>query len=73
MCTPPESARDSAPGGQLRKEREHPVAGTLVMEPARPGLAIVPHTPLPEADTAAKPEGPASPEGRRGSMHPVAG
>ncbi|MFJ5517896.1 hypothetical protein [Streptomyces griseoluteus] len=28
--------------------------------PARPGLLIVPHTPLPEADTAAKLEWPAN-------------
>ncbi len=41
--------------------------------PARPDLAIVLHTPLPAADTAAKPEWLASPEGRRGSMYPVAG
>lgn len=71
--------RDIAPGGQVRKEMEHPVVGTLVMEatqlrvPARPDLAIVLHTPLPEADTAAKLEWLASPEGRRGSMYPVAG
>lgn len=75
----PWQRRDIAPGGQVRKEREHPVVGTLVVEsarlriPARPDLAIVLHTPLPEADTAAKAEWPASPEGRRGSMHPVAG
>lgn len=71
--------RDVAPGGQVRKEMEHPVVGTLVVEstqlrvPARPDLAIVLHTPLAEADTAAKLEWLASPEGRRGSMYPVAG
>ncbi|MEV8307886.1 helix-turn-helix transcriptional regulator [Streptomyces flavidovirens] len=71
--------RDIAPGGQVRKEMEHPVVGTLVVEstqlrvPARPDLTIVLHTALPEADTAAKLEWLASPEGRRGSMYPVAG
>ncbi|WTP14211.1 helix-turn-helix transcriptional regulator [Streptomyces sp. NBC_00191] len=71
--------RDIAPGGQVRKEMEHPLVGTLFVEatqlrvPARPDLAIVMHTPLPEADTARKLEWLASPEGRRGSMYPVAG
>lgn len=71
--------RDIAPGGQLRKAVAHPVVGTLHLEstqlrvPARPDLSIVLHTPLPEADTAAKLEWLASPEGRRGSMYPVAG
>ncbi|MGR8010618.1 helix-turn-helix transcriptional regulator [Streptomyces hypolithicus] len=71
--------RDIAPGGQVRKELEHPVAGTLILEgtqlrvPARPDLTIVLHTALPEAETAAKLEWLASSEGRRGSLYPVAG
>ena len=71
--------RDILPGGQNRKEMEHPLVGTLVVEatqlrvPARPDLVIVMHTPLPEADTAAKLEWLVSPEGRRGAMYPVAG
>ncbi len=65
--------------GQVRKELEHPVVGLLVVEstalkvPARPDLSIVLHTPLDEANTAAKLEWLASPEGRRGTMYPVAG
>ncbi|MFB7940515.1 helix-turn-helix transcriptional regulator [Streptomyces sp. NPDC004779] len=71
--------RDILPGGQNRKEMDHPVAGLLVMEatqlrvPARPDLVIVLHTPMPEAGTAEKLEWLASPEGRRGTMHPLAG
>ncbi|MBT2439302.1 helix-turn-helix domain-containing protein [Streptomyces sp. ISL-36] len=71
--------RDVMPGGQIRKELEHPVVGTLALEstqlrvPARPDLAIVLHTPLPAADTAAKLEWLVSPEGRRGAMFPLAG
>ncbi|WP_344072575.1 helix-turn-helix transcriptional regulator [Streptomyces crystallinus] len=71
--------RDILPAGQVRKEFQHPVVGTLFVEstqlrvPARPDLAIVLHNPLPEGDTAAKLEWLASPEGRRGSMYPVAG
>ncbi|WP_369144174.1 helix-turn-helix transcriptional regulator [Streptomyces sp. R44] len=71
--------RDILPGGQNRKEMEHPLVGTLVVEatqlrvPARPDLVIVMHTPLPEADTAEKLEWLVSPEGRRGAMYPVAG
>ncbi|MGW0117038.1 helix-turn-helix transcriptional regulator [Streptomyces sp. NPDC003327] len=70
--------RDILPGGQNRKEMEHPLVGTLVVEatqlrvPARPDLVIVMHTPLPEADTAAKLEWLASPAGRRGALYPVA-
>lgn len=70
--------RDIAPGGQIRKELEHPVVGTLFVEstqlrvPARPDLAIVLHTPLPDTGTEAKLQWLASPEGRRGSMYPVA-
>lgn len=70
--------RDIAPGGQIRKELEHPVVGTLYVEstqlriPARPDLAIVLHTPLPDTGTEAKLQWLASPEGRRGSMYPVA-
>ncbi|MEX0170675.1 helix-turn-helix transcriptional regulator [Streptomyces sp. LMG1-1-1.1] len=71
--------RDILPGGQNRKEMEHPIVGTLVVEatqlrvPARPDLVIVLHTPLPEADTAEKLEWLVSPAGRRGAMYPVAG
>ncbi|MET8816263.1 helix-turn-helix transcriptional regulator [Streptomyces sp. NPDC004549] len=52
--------RDIEDQGQIRKELEHPVAGRLVVEstamqvPARPDLLVVLHTPLDEADTAAK-------------------
>ncbi|WP_369259110.1 helix-turn-helix transcriptional regulator [Streptomyces sp. R35] len=71
--------RDIQDAGQIRKELDHPVVGLLAVEstamkvPARPDLTIVLHTPLPEANTAAKLEWLASPEGRRGSMYPVAG
>ncbi|MER5182142.1 helix-turn-helix transcriptional regulator [Streptomyces sp. NPDC002896] len=71
--------RDIAPGGQLAKELEHPVAGTLFFEstqlrvPARPDLTIVLHTPQPDTETAAKLERLATPEGRREAMYPVAG
>jgi hypothetical protein len=41
--------------------------------PARPDLAIGLHTPLPEENTAAKLEWPASPEGGRGMLYPLAG
>ncbi|GAA2656016.1 helix-turn-helix transcriptional regulator [Streptomyces spororaveus] len=70
---------DVLPGGQLEKEIEHPLTGTLYVEatqlrvPARPDLAIVLHTPLPGTGTAEKLEWLTSPEGRRGSMFPVAG
>jgi hypothetical protein len=82
-CSPEFAAlwerRDIMPGGQIRKELEHPLVGSLILEstqlrvPARPDLSIVMHTPLPEADTAAKLEWLVSPEGRRGAMFPVAG
>jgi transcriptional regulator with XRE-family HTH domain len=71
--------RDLEDQGQVRKELDHPVVGLLVVEstamkvPARPDLSIVLHTPLEEANTAAKLEWLASPEGRRGTMYPVAG
>ncbi|MHB9851032.1 helix-turn-helix transcriptional regulator [Streptomyces krungchingensis] len=71
--------RDIEDAGQIRKELDHPLVGLLSVEstamkvPARPDLTIVLHTPLPEANTAAKLEWLASPEGRRGSMYPVAG
>ncbi|MGW1282898.1 helix-turn-helix transcriptional regulator [Streptomyces sp. NPDC002586] len=71
--------RDIEDQGQIRKELEHPLVGLLVVEstamkvPARPDLMIVLHTPLEEANTAAKLEWLASPEGRRGAMYPVAG
>ncbi|MEU6142608.1 helix-turn-helix transcriptional regulator [Streptomyces sp. NPDC047081] len=71
--------RDIEDAGQIRKELDHPLVGLLVVEstamrvPARPDLTIVLHTPLDEANTAAKLEWLASPEGRRGAMYPVAG
>ncbi|MFE1472446.1 helix-turn-helix transcriptional regulator [Streptomyces cyaneofuscatus] len=71
--------RDIVPAGQNRKEIEHPLAGRLFLEatqlrvPARPDLAIVLHTPLPDTGTEARLQWLASPEGRRGSMCPVPG
>ncbi|WEH41884.1 helix-turn-helix transcriptional regulator [Streptomyces sp. AM 2-1-1] len=71
--------RDVAPGGLMRKELEHPVAGTLRVEstqlrvPARPDLAIVLHTPLPGTGTEERLVWLASPAGRRGAMYPVPG
>ncbi|MET8027519.1 helix-turn-helix transcriptional regulator [Streptomyces avermitilis] len=71
--------RDIEDAGLIRKELEHPVVGLLCVEstamkvPARPDLTVVLHAPLPEANTAAKLEWLASPEGRRGTMYPVAG
>ncbi|WP_329120729.1 helix-turn-helix transcriptional regulator [Streptomyces sp. NBC_01353] len=71
--------QDISPGGQIRKEIEHPLVGVLHVEstqlrvPARPDLTIIMHTPLPQGDTAAKLEWLVSPEGRRGAMYPVAG
>ncbi|PIM73381.1 transcriptional regulator [Streptomyces sp. JV178] len=71
--------RDIEDAGQIRKELDHPVLGLLCLEssvmkmPARPDLTIVLHTPLDEADTAAKLERLVSPEGRRGALYPVAG
>lgn len=71
--------RDVQPAGQIQKEIEHPAVGTLFMEatqlrvPARPDLLIVMHTPVPGTGTAEKLEWLTSPEGRRGSLYPVAG
>ncbi|WP_406445563.1 helix-turn-helix transcriptional regulator [Streptomyces sp. NBC_01613] len=71
--------RDIEDAGQIRKELEHPLVGLLVVEstamrvPARPDLTIVLHTPIDEANTAAKLEWLSSPEARRGAMYPVAG
>ncbi len=71
--------RDIEDAGQIRTELDHPLVGLLCLEstvlqmPVRPDLSIVLHTPLDEADTAAKLEWLASPEGRRGAMYPVAG
>ncbi|WP_328939930.1 helix-turn-helix transcriptional regulator [Streptomyces tauricus] len=71
--------RDIEETGQIRKEMDHLLLGLLFFEsstmrlPARPDLSIVLHTPLPEADTAGKLEWLASPQGRSGAMHPVAG
>lgn len=49
------------------------VESTQLRVPARPDLAIVLHTPLPGTGTAEKLEWLTSPEGRRGSMFPLAG
>lgn len=71
--------RDIRPGGQMQKEIEHPVVGTLFFEstqlrvPARPDLSIVLHTPVPSTGTAEKLEWLTSAEGRRGTMYPIAG
>lgn len=71
--------RDIQDAGVIRKELDHPLVGLLCVEstamkvPARPDLTVVLHTPLEEANTAAKLEWLASPEGRRGAMYPVAG
>ncbi|MFF7328840.1 helix-turn-helix transcriptional regulator [Streptomyces sp. NPDC090306] len=71
--------RDIEDQGQIRKELDHPLVGLLCVEssamklPARPDLTVVLHTPLDEANTAAKLEWLVSPEGRRGAMYPVAG
>lgn len=71
--------RDIAPGGQMRKELNHPVVGTLVVEatqlriPARPDLVIVLHNPWPGTGTEEKFRLLASPEGRRGMMRQVQG
>ncbi|AXG82466.1 helix-turn-helix transcriptional regulator [Streptomyces paludis] len=71
--------RDVQPAGPVCKELVHPVVGALHLEstqlriPARPDLTVVLHNALPEADTAEKLIWLASPEGRRGSMYPVAG
>ncbi|GCD45897.1 transcriptional regulator [Streptomyces paromomycinus] len=72
---------DVQDGGQIHKELEHPLVGTLLFEttqlrvPARPDLTIVLHNPRrsAETDTAAKLEWLTSPEGRRGGMYSVAG
>ncbi|MGW5661251.1 helix-turn-helix transcriptional regulator [Streptomyces sp. NPDC003758] len=71
--------RDIKDAGVIRKELDHPLVGLLCVEstalkvPARPDLTIVLHTPLEEANTTAKLEWLASPQGRRGAMYPVAG
>ncbi|MEU9111410.1 helix-turn-helix transcriptional regulator [Streptomyces sp. NPDC048483] len=71
--------RDIEDSGQIHKELEHPLVGTLHFEstklrvPARPDLSIAMHNPLPDSDTAAKMEWLTSPEGRRGHMYSVAG
>ncbi|WP_093613265.1 helix-turn-helix transcriptional regulator [Streptomyces indicus] len=71
--------RDISPAGLMNKQLEHPLVGELHFEstqlrvPARPDLVIVLHTPLPVADTVRKLEWLSSPEGRRGSMYPLAG
>ncbi len=71
--------RDISPGGVMNKQLDHPMVGALHFEatqlrvPARPDLVIVLHTPLQVADTVRKVEWLATPEGRRGSMYPIAG
>ncbi|UQA95460.1 helix-turn-helix transcriptional regulator [Streptomyces halobius] len=62
--------RDIQDSGQIHKELEHPLVGTLRFEttklrvPARPDLSVVMHNPLPDSDTAAKLARLVSPEGR---------
>lgn len=46
---------------------------TRMRLPARPDLTVVLHNPLPGTDTAAKLEWLTSPEGRRGTLYPLAG
>lgn len=76
---PPWGAARHRPRRADRKEVEHPLAGRLFLEatqlrvPARPDLAIVLHTPLPDTGSEARLQWPASPEGRRGSLYPVPG
>lgn len=70
---------DVQPSGQTRKELDHPLVGAMAFEstqmrlPARPDLTVVMHNPLPGSDTAAKLEWLTSPEGRRGTLYPLAG
>ncbi|MGW1889032.1 helix-turn-helix transcriptional regulator [Streptomyces sp. NPDC002004] len=71
--------QDIEDAGQIRKDLDHPLVGLLYVEstamkvPARPDLTIVLHSPMPDGETAEKLEWLASPEGRRGSLYPVAG
>ncbi|MFF4606289.1 helix-turn-helix transcriptional regulator [Streptomyces sp. NPDC001339] len=71
--------RDVQERGQITKELEHPLVGTLRFEtttlrmPARPDLTVVMHNPLPDSDTADRLARLVSPEGRRGGMYSVAG
>ncbi|MDH6551386.1 hypothetical protein M2164_005644 [Streptomyces sp. SAI-208] len=58
------------PAGGDRAGGQGPAA---MRAPARHGLTVVLRTLLGEARTAAELEWPASPEGRRGAMYPVAG
>lgn len=66
--------RDVQAAGQLGKVVRHPTAGLLHFEstqlrvPARPDLAIVLHTPLPDTGTAEQLEWLTSPEGRRATI-----
>jgi transcriptional regulator with XRE-family HTH domain len=70
---------DVRDAGQLHKEMEHPLVGTLLFEstqmrvPARPDLTVLLHNPRPGSDTAGKLEWLTSPEARRGGMYSVAG
>ncbi|MDT3395649.1 helix-turn-helix transcriptional regulator [Streptomyces sp. B1866] len=70
---------DVRAGGQLVKEIEHPLVGTLFLEssplriPSRPDLVIAFQNPMPGTGTAAKLRWLASPEGRRGGLSTVAG
>lgn len=82
-CSPEFAAlwerRDIEDAGQIRKELDHPLVGLLCMEssvmqmPVRPDLSIVLHTPLDEANTAAKLEWLASPRGGAGRCTPWPG
>ncbi|MBC2878899.1 MULTISPECIES: helix-turn-helix transcriptional regulator [Streptomyces] len=68
---------DVQPAGQLVKEYEHPVVGTLSFEntalqvPARPDLTIVMHNPVPGTNTAERVAWLNSPEARRGGLRSV--
>jgi hypothetical protein len=71
--------RDIALSGVMDKELEHPLVGPLFFEstslrvPARPDLTLTLHTPREGTETAEKLQWLTSPEGRRGTMYPVAG
>ncbi|WP_255951890.1 helix-turn-helix transcriptional regulator [Streptomyces odontomachi] len=71
--------QDIAPSGVMNKELDNPLVGPLLFEstslrvPARPDLTLTLHTPREGTDTAEKLQWLTSPEGRRGTMYPVAG
>ncbi|MEU6115289.1 helix-turn-helix transcriptional regulator [Streptomyces sp. NPDC047117] len=71
--------QDVTVGGQLPKEMEHPLVGTLRFEstqlrvPSRQDLTVVMHNAQPDDETEAKLLRLLSPAGRRGGMYSVAG